>query len=183
MPNGESRKTNNKTTVLGNPAGNVPAVSCTVTVGGKTLSIFMDGEGKKYLVTTSDNGGGVIIKPKQSFIDEFWSTMDDFERVLLNRDTTPVYKAIFETPYFDETGYYYENKSYVWPTIDGFTPDVTTGAFQGYLESLISLATFHDEFDSDNIWRMMTHESIKNLDWTYNTKKIQRILHRILYYT
>ena len=152
--------------------GNCPnSIIGTVTVGGKTLSIFMDGEGKKHLVTTSDSGGGVIIKPKQSFIDEFWSTMDDFERVLLNRDTTPVYKAIFETPYFDETGYYYENKSYVWPTIDGFTPDVTTGAFQGYLESLISLATFHDEFDSDNIWRMMTHESIKNLDWTYNTRK------------
>ena len=157
-----------------NITGNCPnSIIGTVTVGGKTLSIFMDGEGKKYLVTTSDNGGGVIIKPKQSFIDEFWSTMDDFERVLLNRDTSPVYKAVFETPYFDETGYYYENKSYVWPTVnnDGFTPDVTTGAFQGYLESLISLATFHDEFDSDNIWRMMTHESIKNLDWTFNTRK------------
>ena len=157
-----------------NITGNCPnSIIGTVTVGGKTLSIFMDGEGKKHLVTTSNSGGGVIIKPKQSFIDEFWSTMDDFERVLLNRDTTPVYKAVFETPYFDETGYYYENKSYVWPTVndDGFTPDVTTGAFQGYLESLISLATFHDEFDSDNIWRMMTHESIKNLDWTYNTRK------------
>lgn len=157
-----------------NITGNCPnSIIGTVTVGGKTLSIFMDGEGKKYLVTTSDNGGGVIIKPKQTFIDEFWSTMDDFERVLLNRDTSPVYKAVFETPYFDETGYYYENKSYVWPTVnnDGFTPDVTTGAFQGYLESLISLATFHDEFDSDNIWRMMTHESIKNLDWTFNTRK------------
>lgn len=152
--------------------GNCPnSIIGIVNVGGKDLEIFMDGEGKKYLVTSGDSGGGVIIKPKQSFIDEFWSTMDDFERVLLNRDTTPVYKAVFETPYFDETGYYYENKSYVWPTIDGFTPDITTGAFQGYLESLISLATFHDEFDSDNIWRMMTHESIKNLDWTYNTRK------------
>ena len=155
-----------------NITGNCPnSIIGTVNVGGKDLEIFMDGEGKKYLVTSGNSGGGVIIKPKQSFIDEFWSTMDDFERVLLNRDTTPVYKAVFETPYFDETGYYYENKSYVWPTIDGFTPDITTGAFQGYLESLISLATFHDEFDSDNIWRMMTHESIKNLDWTYNTRK------------
>lgn len=155
-----------------NITGNCPnSIIGTVNVGGKDLEIFMDGEGKKYLVTSGDSGGGVIIKPKQPFIDEFWSTMDDFERVLLNRDTTPVYKAVFETPYFDETGYYYENKSYVWPTIDGFTPDITTGAFQGYLESLISLATFHDEFDSDNIWRMMTHESIKNLDWTYNTRK------------
>lgn len=145
----------------------------TVKIGGKTLNVFLDGEGKKYLVTTNNSSTGVIIKPKQTFIDEFWSSMDDFERVLLNRDTTPIYKSVFETPYFDETGYYYQNKTYVWPTVnnDGFTPDVTTGAFQGYLESLISLATFHDEYDSDNIWRMMAHESIKNLDWTFNTRK------------
>ena len=95
--------------------------------------------------------------------------MDEFERVLLNRDTTPVYKATFDTPYQNENGYFYSKKSYVWPTIDddGFTPDITTVAFQGYLEALISLANFHDEYDSDNIWRMMTHEAIKNLDWTF----------------
>ena len=97
--------------------------------------------------------------------------MDDFERVLLNRDTTPIYKATFETPYSDETGYYYKNKSYIWPTIDGFMPDISTGNFQGYLASLVNLATFHDEHDSDNIWRMMTHESIKNLNWTFTSEK------------
>ena len=71
----------------------------------------------------------------------------------------------------------YEEKSYIWPTVgnDGFTPDMTTGAFQGYLESLISLASFHDEYDSDNIWRMMTHESIKNMDWTYTNKNNEEI--------
>ena len=69
-------------------------------------------------------------------------------------------------------GNIYKNKSYIWPTIgDTEIPDITTGAFQGYLESLISLASFHDEYDSDNLWRIMTHESIKNLDWTFTSKK------------
>ena len=133
-----------------------------------TLDIYMDGEHKKYLVT-SGSGEGLIIRPKTKNIKEFWENIDDFERVLLNRDSTPIYKAIFETPYSNDTGYYYQNKAYIWPTVnnDGFTPDITTGAFQGYLESLIELATFHDKYDSDNIWRMMTHESIKNLDWTF----------------
>lgn len=133
-----------------------------------TLDIYMDGEHKKYLVT-SGSGKGLIIRPKTKNIKEFWENIDDFERVLLNRDSTPIYKAIFETPYSNDTGYYYQNKAYIWPTVnnDGFTPDITTGAFQGYLESLIELATFHDKYDSDNIWRMMTHESIKNLDWTF----------------
>lgn len=141
----------------------------TVTIGETTLNIYKDGEGKNHLITEQQNAKGWIIKPKKEFISKFWETLDEFERVLLNRDTTPVYKATFDTPYQNENGYFYSKKSYVWPTIDddGFTPDITTVAFQGYLEALISLANFHDEYDSDNIWRMMTHEAIKNLDWTF----------------
>lgn len=144
----------------------------TVNIGEETVEVFLDKEGKKHLCTSDGEKAlehKVIIRPRQQFIDEFWNNIDDFERVLLNRDSTPVYKAVFETPYKNETGYYYINQSYVWPTIgnDGFTPDISTGAFQGYLSSLISLAEFHDSIDSDNIWRMMTHESIKNLDWTF----------------
>ena len=141
----------------------------TVTIGETTLNIYKDGEGKNHLITEQQNAKGWIIKPKKEFISKFWETLDEFERVLLNRDTTPVYKATFDTPYQNENGYFYSKKSYVWPTIDGddFTPDITTTAFQGYLEALISLANFHDEYDSDNIWRMMTHEAIKNLDWTF----------------
>lgn len=138
------------------------------TFAGNKFPVYMDAEGKKYLL---DNGSEIDLKPKQEIIDAFWDSLDDFERVLLNRDTTPIYKATFETPYSDETGYYYKNKSYIWPTIDGFTPDISTGNFQGYLASLVNLATFHDEYDSDNIWRMMTHESIKNLNWTFTSEK------------
>jgi hypothetical protein len=142
----------------------------TVTIAKNIFYIYMNGKGEKFLIADK-NGSGVIIKPKQKYIDEFWENIDDFERVLLNRETTPVYKSVFETPYFDGNGYYYTNKSYVWPTVgnDGFTPDLTTAAFNGYLTSLLSLAEFHDEYDSDNIWRMMTHESIKNLDWTHTS--------------
>ena len=145
----------------------------TVNFGAGYFPVYMDGEGKKYLVSKSyGTAGSVIIKPKQEFVDKFWNEIDDFTRVLLNRDTSPIYKSVFETPYSDETGFYYQNKAYVWPTFSGTTvPDITTGAFQGYLESLIDLATFHDEYDSDNIWRMMTHDAIKNMDWTFTSKK------------
>lgn len=155
------------------------------TFAGKKFPVYMDAEGKKYLLEnleedSKDEQGPqnevepkskINIRPKQEIIDAFWDSLDDFERVLLSRDTTPIYKATFETPYSDETGYYYKNKSYIWPTIDGFTPDISTGNFQGYLASLVNLATFHDEYDSDNIWRMMTHESIKNLNWTFTSEK------------
>lgn len=145
----------------------------TVNFGAGVFQVYMDGNGEKYLVTDSSESSGVIIKPKQEFVDKFWESLDDFERVLLNRNSSPIYKAVFETPYSNEDGFYYENKNYIWPTVagdpDNFTPDLTSGIFQGYLESLLSLAEFHDTYDSDNIWRMMTHESIKNLDWTHTS--------------
>ena len=149
----------------------------TVDFGAGIFEVYMNGDGQKYLVVQGMGKDktpppyGVIIKPKQKFIDEFWNNIDDFENVLLNRNTIPSYKAIFETPYATEKGYFYDNKSYIWPTVnnDGVTPDVTSGAFQRYLSSLLSLAEYHDSYDSDNIWRMMTHESIKNLDWTHNS--------------
>ena len=145
-----------------------------VDFGAGIFQVYMDGEGEKHLISKNKGASGeIIIKPKDSFVNEFWKTMDDFEKVLLNRDTTPVYKATFDTPYTTETGYYYRPQQYVWPTVgdNGFTPDITTGKFQGYLSSLLSLATFHDTYDSDNIWRMMTHESLKNLDWSFVTNQ------------
>lgn len=136
--------------------------------------IYLNGDGKKLLVTDRDSSDYTddelfIIRPNETVIKEFWNTLDDFERVLLNRDSEPVYKAVFDTPYMSDDGYYFVPNNYIWPTVgnDGFTPDITTGAFQGYLEKLRALAEFHDEYDSDNILRMYTHEPIKNLDWTF----------------
>lgn len=146
----------------------------TVNFGAGDFDVYMDGDGEKHLVTTNSAVTGTIITPKQEFIDNFWDTLDDFERVLLNRETSPVYKAVFETPYSNDTGFYYESKNYIWPTVNGdpdkTAPDLTSVLFQGYLASLLSLAEFHDTYDSDNIWRMMTHESIKNLDWSHSLK-------------
>lgn len=137
--------------------------------------IYLDGEGNKKLVVEEwypiDPNNLVIIRPKKEYRDEFWNSLDDFERVLLDRESVPIYKARLETPYLLDNRYYYNLKTYIWPTVDGETPDLTTGRFQGYLNSLISLAEYHDEFDSDNLWRMMTHESIKNLDWTFMRQK------------
>jgi hypothetical protein len=144
--------------------------------------IYLNGEGKKILMTKTDSSDFTlkelfIIRPNEKIINEFWNSLDDFERVLLNRDSEPVYKAVFETPYSNETGFYYTPESYVWPTVgnDGFTPDMTTGIFRGYLERLRALAEFHDEYDSDNILRMYTHEPIKNLDWTFLDKNTDEV--------
>jgi hypothetical protein len=135
--------------------------------------IFLDGEGNKHLLTTrvgqNASAGTVVIRPKSAYTQEFWSTLDDFEKVLLNRATKPIYKAKLESPYIENHEHFYTYKNFVWPTVDtAGTPDLTSGTFQGYLQSLLEIASYYDEYDSDNLWRMMTHESIKNLDWTFS---------------
>ena len=40
--------------------------------------------------------------------------------------------------------------------------------FQSYMSRLFKIAEYYDEYYSDNMWRMMTHEAIKNFDWSFN---------------
>ena len=122
---------------------------------------------KKYLLSKKKNKK-VLARIKEKKLNEYFDSLDDFERVLLDRSSTPIYTAKFETPYTDSHGYHYRVETYRFPTVgDGFTPDLSSSAYSMYIERLIQLADFHDNYDTDNIWRMMTHEAIKNLDWTF----------------
>lgn len=151
------------------------AIIGTAIIGDFSLYIYKNGDGKYYLLEKETPSGKIICRPKEEYQKEFWDNLDDFEKVLLNRNSSPLYTAVLETPYQTEEGFFYEMKSYTWPTLEegdnAYSPDITTLKFQGYLNSLLSVAEYHDEHDSDNIWRMMTHESIKNLDWTFMRDK------------
>lgn len=148
----------------------------TITIGNINFKIYLGNDKRKHLILPKNNCplklGSVFLKPKKEFFDEFWYNLDDFEKVLLNRDTIPCYKATFKEPFFNEDGYHYRYKSFFWPVLDdGVSPDISSPSFQFYLDSLLSLASFHDEYDTNNIWRVMTHEAIKNLDWTFTSHK------------
>ena len=132
-----------------------------------TVYVFKDYESDQTFYTYSGGQEGGHIRPKKRIVEEYFRDCDDFTAVLLNREPKPIYTAVFETPYETETGFSYDMMSYVWPTINGgFNPDLS-GPYYSYLESLIQLGEFYDEYYSDNMWRSLTHEAIKTLDWTY----------------
>lgn len=132
-----------------------------------TVYVFKDYETDQTFYTYSGGQTGGHIRPKKRIVEEYFRDCDDFTAVLLNREPKPIYTAVFETPYETETGFSYDMMSYVWPTINGgFNPDLS-GPYYSYLESLIQLGEFYDEYYSDNMWRSLTHEAIKTLDWTY----------------
>lgn len=143
------------------------SIICETKINGITLYTYLTDEGETITLTDT-NSTGCIIRLNDIEFKKAYDALDDFEKVLLPLDTNPPFTAKFMTPYFSGQDYRMSLKTYRWPVVPGTTsPDISSAAFNGYITGLISLAKFHDENDSDNIWRMLTHPSLKNLDWTF----------------
>ena len=138
----------------------------TAVTSGVTIYTYLMG-GKTYLYYTDSFNEGLRIRPNDDVVDEYFATIDEFEYALLNRDSKPLYMSSFDTPYETDKGNFYKKETYIWPSKYNWNPDIESIGYENYVERLISLAEFHDEHDSNNIWRSMTHEAIKNLDWTF----------------
>ena len=112
------------------------------------------------------------IYPKKEVVEEFFENLSDFQKLLLRTDTLPLYKNTFLTPYETDDGMYYTYMDYVWPSKDGVI-DIYSTAYIDYINKLYNLGEKLDEVWCDNLWRNMTHESIKNYDWTYTRTFIE----------
>lgn len=108
------------------------------------------------------------IRPKEEYIEEFFNNLNDFEKVLLNRETG--YSSKFETYYEDEEkGWVVSENTYKWLTSSGdWNLSLKGIGYNSYIESLSNLALGYDELYTNTIWRDMTHESISNMDSTIN---------------
>ena len=137
-----------------------------VTINGRM--IFVESyKGNKYLLYNDSTYNGYSFRPGEAIVNEYYSTIDEFESILVNMETKPIFKTVFETPYETDEGNLYRMQSYIWPSMNNWNPVIEGAPYEVYIGSLINLASFHDEYDSNILWRMLTHEAIKNLDWTF----------------
>ena len=108
------------------------------------------------------------LRPKAEFMDEFINNLDSFEKILMNRETTPKYTATFNVIRENDFGYFTDLERFTFPTTyGGYNIGSTGPAYDDYVGNLADIAEFYDERFCDNMYRSMTHESIKNFDWTY----------------
>lgn len=108
------------------------------------------------------------LRPKVEFMDEFIKNLDSFEKILMNRETTPKYTATFNVIRENEFGYFTDLERFTFPTTyGGYNIGSAGPAYDDYVGNLADIAEFYDERFCDNMYRSMTHESIKNFDWTY----------------
>lgn len=108
-----------------------------------------------------------IIEPNKEAIDKYFDNLEGFEKKLLTRDTRPAYRNIFKVPYQLSNGMYtFVDRTFTWPSRD-YCIDIESMAYETFVNALLDMAVLYDEVYSDCIWRCMTHESIKNFDWSY----------------
>ena len=108
------------------------------------------------------------IRPNKDVIEEYFNNLDSFEKVLLNRESDPIYTANFELISDNDYGMYTYTKEFTFPTTyGGYNLGSNGQAFTQYVNSLSEIGEYYDSLFTDNLWRSMTHEAIKNFDWTY----------------
>lgn len=120
-----------------------------------------------YVYKPSKYGETITIQPQQSYIDEYFNNLTGFKKQLLRQDTKPLYMNNFITPTEYNFVWYYPVKSYIWPSND-YCVDINSSAFTSFVSKLYDIGQNFDDMWSDNLYRSMTHESIKNFDWSYS---------------
>lgn len=148
--------------------------------------------------TSLDNIINLFDGKSPSEIEEIKKTanLSEFEEYMLNTETDPKYTMVLDFYYDSDIGVLCEERKFTFPTIiDEDTNieilDFTSEDFKDYYGELMDLAEFHDAKQTDNMWRMMTHDSIKNMDFTFvknnddvddyadGTTKMNKIIHAI----
>ena len=136
-----------------------------VSIGGETLHGYLF-DGKLVFGVSSNK---LDIRPKQEIIDKYFESLEGFEKILLNRDSKPLYTNTFLTPVETNLGYRLVPKKYTWVSND-YCIDIASPLYISFINDLVKIATIFDNEYSDNICRNMTHEAIKNYDWSYTRK-------------
>ena len=139
-----------------------------ITINEYTIYAYMGENFKVTYMFDKNSLEGVHIRPLSRFLDDFYNGCDNFEKLLMNRKSTPLYKATFSVLKEGDYGMYREFETFVFPTTyGGYNIDANDYGFTDYTARLSEIGEFYDNRVTDNIYRAMTHEAIKNFDWTY----------------
>lgn len=138
-----------------------------------TIEAYVGDDGKIFYFG-DESMIGIHIRPKEEFISEFYNKCDNFQKLIMNRKSTPLYKAVFSVLKENEYGFYRDFETFVFPTtFGGYNIIANDYGFSDYTKRLADIGEFYDNRVSDNIYRSMTHEAIKNFDWTYTKEYTQ----------
>jgi len=141
----------------------------TITINGTTkIEGYIYNKQVIPLVTSKN----IIIQPIDDVIEEYFKNLEGFKKLLLTRKTTPQYTNRFITPIEYDLGFVYYKRTYTWPS-NGYCIDISSTKYIDYITNLKNTAELLDELWTDNLWKRMTHEAIRNYDWTYTREFVK----------
>ena len=119
-----------------------------------------------YLTDKPSNNEHWSIRPKDKYLQDFYKNLNLFEQMLVNPNTEPKHTLTLEVLSDGDYSYNVDIKRFTFPTsYGGYNLDIESFEYQQYIDALVYVANYYDENFCDNIYRSMTHESIKNLDY------------------
>ena len=105
------------------------------------------------------------IKPNTQETEEIFDRLEDVEKFIIERDSTPIYTAQFDIPTETDSGKFVKNTtSITWPSTDDWNLVITGASFSVYLDKLLSVADNFDAYKTNLISRFLTTAAFKEFD-------------------
>jgi hypothetical protein len=104
------------------------------------------------------------IRPNKTEVELFFNSLTDFERILLNRLTSPAYTSYYTVPESYDGNVFFNEKYFTWPTTDGFNLDNSGRDYGSFITGILEMATNFDLNKTDLVARKFVAESIIEYD-------------------
>lgn len=135
----------------------------TIKVEGNPFNILTNSDGS---FLSSQGSFQYFIKPNEIELETFFSSLTEYQRNILNRDTYPLYKSTFSFPVNGIDGtIIYQEQTIIFPiTKDRYNLNFFDGLYLSFLENLNTIAEMFDQNQTNLMVRKYTAEVINSFD-------------------
>lgn len=113
-----------------------------------------------------------VIKPNDIEFNKFYDSLNDLERYILNKNSTPKYTFKFKIPEINEDDELeFINYDFTFPLkSDGYNLDTNSVSYIDFLENLFGVGDLYDEYKSNLIIRKFIPKTLIDFDGTDSFK-------------
>jgi len=114
-----------------------------------------------------ETGKLILIKPKDSVVEEFFNNLDELQQLLIDRTTSPIYTATFKVPRdsFDESKTVLIDYNLTWPVSrDNWNIHIVGVDYEDYINKLSSIGEEIDDYKSNLIVRFLASPQLFEFD-------------------
>lgn len=129
------------------------------------IQIITSGETFPTLTGSTFGSFKYHLRPNDVVMDKyFFSQLDEFKSMLMNRLVKPKYTVTLQTPMVTEVGVMNVTNRLTWPTTDGFNLDNNGDAYTSYVRKFYDIVATYDTTKTDLMVRRFVSESIIEFD-------------------